>query len=76
MNYSAMEHKASWQPISKGALIVWLIAYGLFMVHAVRSEDGFLVLDHINLPFHEAGHIFFNPLEKIAKIGTKIGVRS
>ena len=55
-----MEEK--WKSISRLSLIGWLVAYGLFMVHALRDADGFLLLDHVNLPFHEAGHIFFTPL--------------
>lgn len=59
MHYS---EETSWKPVSIKALIFWIIAYGLFMLHAGKDEDGFLLLDHINLPFHEAGHIFLNPL--------------
>lgn len=51
-----------WKPISGIALICWLVAYGLFILHAAKDEDGFLLFDHINLPFHEAGHVFLNPL--------------
>lgn len=61
MAFFSTEHEIGWQQISKGALIFWLIAYGLFMLHAIIDKDGFLLLDHVNLPFHEAGHIFLNP---------------
>ncbi|MDH3974743.1 MAG: hypothetical protein OEV42_10740 [Deltaproteobacteria bacterium] len=52
----------NWKEISGITLIAWLVAYGLFMAHAITDRDGFLLLDHVNLPFHEAGHIFFTPL--------------
>lgn len=51
-----------WKPVSLVALTAWLLAYGMFMLHVFKSADGFLLLDYINLPFHEAGHIFLNPL--------------
>lgn len=51
-----------WKKISGVALIGWSVMFGLFVIHAVRDVDGFLLLDHVNLPFHEAGHIFFTPL--------------
>lgn len=61
MDLSSTEYETFWKPVSGIALICWLVVYGLFMLYAVKSEDGFLLLDHINLPFHEAGHIFLNP---------------
>jgi len=48
-----------WRGVSRFALIAWLIFYGLFLLHAARSADGFLILDHVNLVIHEAGHFFF-----------------
>ena len=48
-----------WRGVSRGALIAWLIFYVLFLLHAARSADGFLILDHVNLVIHEAGHFFF-----------------
>ncbi len=48
-----------WQAISRAALAGWLVFYGLFLVHATTNKDGFLVLDHVNLVIHEAGHFFF-----------------
>jgi hypothetical protein len=49
-----------WKPVSRGALIAWLVAYTLFLVYAARDTEGFLALDHVNLVFHEAGHMFFS----------------
>ena len=49
-----------WKAVSRGALIAWLVAYGLFLVYAARDTEGFLAIDHVNLVFHEAGHMFFS----------------
>jgi len=49
-----------WRGISRSALVGWLCFYGLFLLHAVTNKDGFLVLDHVNLVVHEAGHFFFS----------------
>lgn len=40
-------------------MVAWLLAYAAFWVHALTRRDGFLILDYVNLPFHEAGHVFF-----------------
>ena len=51
-------HK-DWQPVSKPALIAWLAFYFLFLIHALRDADGFLLIDQVNLIVHEAGHLLF-----------------
>jgi len=51
---------SEWKPVSRGALIAWLVAYGLFLWYAARDTEGFLFIDHANLVFHEAGHMFFS----------------
>ena len=48
-----------WQPVSKAALAGWLVFYGLFLLHALADDDGFLLIDHVNLIVHEAGHLLF-----------------
>ncbi len=48
-----------WKPVSRGALVAWLVAYGLFLWYAAWDTEGFLAIDHVNLVFHEAGHMFF-----------------
>ncbi len=48
-----------WQPVSKAALASWLVFYGLFLLHALADDDGFLLIDHVNLIVHEAGHLLF-----------------
>jgi hypothetical protein len=57
-----------WEPITKGKLIGFALALGIFLFVVLRSEPGFVfLLDHANLLFHEAGHpivgIFSGPLE-------------
>src|SRR3972149_2463730 len=48
-----------WRPVSKFALGAWLVFYGLFLWHAAADRDGFLLMDHVNLIVHEAGHLLF-----------------
>ena len=51
--------EAEWKPVSRPALIAWLVFYGLFLLHAIADQDGFLVIDPANLIVHEAGHLLF-----------------
>jgi hypothetical protein len=46
-------------PVSRAALTGWLAFYALFFIHAATNTTGFLVIDHANLMFHEAGHAVF-----------------
>lgn len=48
-----------WRGISRAALSGWLLFYALFLWHAATNRTGFLLLDYVNLIFHEAGHFFF-----------------
>ena len=48
-----------WRPLSRPALLGWLVFYALFLFHAARNQSGFLLLDHVNLVLHEGGHFFF-----------------
>lgn len=54
--------RTSWKYITKINLTVWVISAFAFWIHALISDSGFLLLDYINLPFHEFGHIFFGIL--------------
>ena len=58
----------SWKPVSKVGLGIGVLTAVAFWIHALTDEDGFLILDHVNLPFHEFGHLFFGIL------GESIGV--
>ena len=48
-----------WQPVSKSAATAWLAFYGLFLLHALTDQDGFLLIDYVNLVIHEGGHLLF-----------------
>ena len=47
-------------PVSRGALLAWVVFYGVFFLYAAADSSGFLILDHANLMFHEAGHVVFS----------------
>jgi hypothetical protein len=47
------------QPVSRSALVVWLVFYALLMFHLATDSDGFPVTHNVNLIVHEAGHFFF-----------------
>jgi hypothetical protein len=51
--------KEEWKPVSKAALIAWLVFYGLFLLHALTNKSGFLIIDYVFLPIHEGGHLLF-----------------
>ena len=53
------DEAAGWKPVTRSGLIGWLVFYGLFLIIAARDTQGFLPLDHVNLVFHEAGHMLF-----------------
>jgi hypothetical protein len=47
------------QPVSRGAMIAWLVFYALMMFHIATDTDGFPVTHNANLIVHEAGHFLF-----------------
>src|SRR5712672_4272616 len=49
-----------WKPVSRISGIAWLCFYTLFLVYALASRSGFLILDFVNLIIHEGGHFFFS----------------
>jgi len=51
---------SEWKPVPRAGLVAWLVGYGLFLVYAARDTEGFLLIDQVNLVFHEAGHMFFS----------------
>jgi hypothetical protein len=58
---SLLEEKLGpWKPVSRITGIAWLSFYALFLLYAVTSSTGFLVLDYVNLIIHEGGHFFFS----------------
>jgi hypothetical protein len=54
---SALEE--DWKPVSRQALLAWLVFYVLFVFHALAARGGFLIIDHVNLVIHEGGHLLF-----------------
>lgn len=59
MDFEFLEQlKEKWEPVSKSALIAWLIFYALFLLYASKATDG-LIIDNVNLVIHESGHLLF-----------------
>jgi hypothetical protein len=54
------EKFGDWKPVSRITGIAWLCFYALFLLYAVTSSTGFLILDYANLIIHEGGHFFFS----------------
>jgi hypothetical protein len=48
-----------WKPISRPAIIAWVIFYVAFLVYAFSAHGGFLFIDNANLVVHEGGHNLF-----------------
>ena len=55
-----MEPSERFAPVSREAVIGWSAAYLLFLLYAAFNSSGFLLIDHANLMFHEAGHFLFS----------------
>jgi hypothetical protein len=52
-----------WKPISGGVAAAFGVGFSLLVLACLVEKNGFLpVLDHANLAFHEAGHVFFGLL--------------
>jgi hypothetical protein len=48
-----------WKPVSRPALVAWLIFYAGFLVYAFSARGGLLFIDNANLIVHEGGHNLF-----------------
>jgi len=48
-----------WRPISKPALIGWLVFYVAFLLYAGTARGGSLLIDLVFVPIHEGGHLLF-----------------
>jgi hypothetical protein len=48
-----------WKPVSRPALMAWLIFYVAFLAYAFSAHGGFLFIDSANLVVHEGGHNLF-----------------
>jgi hypothetical protein len=49
-----------WKPVSRPALVGWIIFYLAFLVYAFSAHGGFLFIDSANLVVHEGGHNLFS----------------
>lgn len=52
--------RESWKLVSKPERIGWLAFYALFLLYALRSRSGFLMIDMAFVPIHEGGHLLFS----------------
>jgi len=48
-----------WKPVSRAAVIAWLVFYVAFLTYAFSAHGGFLFIDNANLVVHEGGHNLF-----------------
>jgi hypothetical protein len=48
-----------WKPLSRSALVAWLVFYIAFLAYAFSEHGGFLFIDNANLVVHEGGHNLF-----------------
>jgi magnesium-transporting ATPase (P-type) len=48
-----------WKPVSRPALVAWLIFYVAFLAYAFSAHGAFLFIDNANLVVHEGGHNLF-----------------
>jgi hypothetical protein len=51
--------ESGFSAVSRPALTGWLVFYAVFFLYAATNTTGFLIIDHANLMFHEAGHAIF-----------------
>jgi hypothetical protein len=49
-----------WEPVSELARIGWLAFYILFLLYALTNNSGFLLIDYVFVPIHEAGHLLLS----------------
>ena len=48
-----------WKPLSRLAVVAWLVFYVGFLGYAFSKQGGFLFIDSANLVVHEGGHNLF-----------------
>ncbi len=48
-----------WKPVSRPALVAWLVFYVAFLAYAFSAHGGYLFIDNANLIVHEGGHNLF-----------------
>jgi len=48
-----------WKPVSRAAILAWIVFYLAFLAYAFSAHGGFLFIDSANLVVHEGGHNLF-----------------
>jgi len=51
--------RQDWRPISRWAVVAWVVFYVLFLIYAFSMHGGYLFIDSANLVVHEGGHLLF-----------------
>ncbi len=51
--------REDWRPVSRWAVLAWLVFYVLFLIYILSMHGGFLFIDSANLVVHEGGHLLF-----------------
>ena len=51
--------REDWRPVSRWAVLAWLIFFVLFLLYAFSMHGGYLFIDSANLVVHEGGHLLF-----------------
>jgi hypothetical protein len=51
--------REDWRPVSRWAVLSWLVFYFLFLTYAFNRHGGYLFIDSANLVVHEGGHLLF-----------------
>jgi len=59
LEYFRSIYEELWKPLSRSAIVVWLVFYLAFLVYAFSAHGGFLFIDSANLVVHEGGHNLF-----------------
>lgn len=57
--FEALNPDRRWKPVSRPALLAWLLFYAGFLLYACSKHGGFLFIDSANLVVHEGGHNLF-----------------
>jgi len=52
-------YRQPWKPVSAPAVFVAAFLYGWFLLYAFTHTGAMFMLDNVNLPIHEGGHIIF-----------------
>jgi hypothetical protein len=51
--------REDWRPVSRWAVVAWLVFYVIFLIYAFNMHGGYLFIDSANLVVHEGGHLLF-----------------